>query len=573
MQMSELKPAVGYCRFSSNMQREESIDAQKRIITKYAEVYGYTVTEWYCDEAKSGTTTNRPEFKRLMDDIENNRIQNLIVHKLDRFSRSIRDTLDCLSVLQEHHVAFMSVAEKIDSTPAGSLMTTVIQALNEYYVQNLATEVLKGQRENAFKGLWTGGIAPLGYDIVDKRMVINEDEAKAVRLIYEMSADGYGYGQIIDRLNLLGYKTKRGQPFGKNSLHDLIRNEKYKGVYVFNLRAAKKGRNRKRNNHAYKHDEEIIRIPNGCPAIVSEDLWNRANSTLRVTGKYKTNAKQPYLLSGLLVCGECGAKMHGNLRKTPSGNQYTTYRCNVKNNRRTCSSKEIHAAPLDKFVLDMVFKNYFTEERLPVIAKQVNRQMRENILNDETLLKAKEELHTKIHIRDTLIQTIVKTGEIDAISQQIKQLEIEIKKLRQFVSNAEKGTTATITADDVRDFLQPLRERFQSAECNEQVKVILSQIIDRIVVYRDRADIYLKMQFENAQDGVKKESEEEKNIENVIPTFTPTYFQGVSVSMTDVAKRKPDYKPLRDMSALLKGRTYEMPEFDAEAVRSRYTAS
>lgn len=317
----------------------------------------------------------------------------------------------------------------------------------------------------------------------------------------------------------------------------------------------------------------IIRIPNGCPAIVSEDLWNRANSTLRVTGKYKTNAKQPYLLSGLLVCGECGAKMHGNLRKTPSGNQYTTYRCNVKNNQRTCHSKEIHAAPLDKFVLDMVFNNYFTDERLPIIAEQVNRQMRENILNDETLLKAKDELKVKVETRDLLIQAIVKTGEVDAISQQIKQLEAEIKKLQQFVNNAEKGTAVKITAEDVRNYLQPLRERFQSAECNEQVKVILAQIIEKIVVYRDRADIYLKLQFENAQESVKEESEEEKNVENVIPMFTPTYYQGISVSMTDVTKRKPDFKPIRDMSALLKGRTYEMPEFDMEAVRSRYTAS
>ena len=476
-------------------------------------------------------------------------------------------------MLDEHNCVFISVVERIDDSPAGKFMSNIFVAISEHYSDNLAMEVMKGLRENAFKGWWTGGVPPLGYDVVDKRLTVNEEEAKAVRLIYEMSADGYGYGQIIDRLNLLGYKTKRGQPFGKNSLHDLIRNEKYKGVYVFNLRAAKKGRNRKRNNHAYKREEEIIRIPGGCPAIVSEDLWNRANSTLRVTGKYKTNAKQPYLLSGLLVCGECGAKMHGNLRKTSSGNQYTTYRCNVKNNQRTCHSKEIHAAPLDKFVLDMVFKNYFTEERLPVIAEQVNRQMRENILNDETLVKVKEELQTKIHTRDILIKTIVKTGAIDAISQQIKQLADDIKKLQQFVSNAEKGTAAKITADDVRDYLQPLRERFQSAECNEQVKVILSQIIDRIVVYRDRADIYLKMQFENAQESVKKESEEEKNIENVIPTFTPTYFQGVSVSMTDVAKHKPDFKPIRDMSALLKGRTYEMPEFDMEAVRSRYTAS
>ena len=549
-----LQPAAGYCRFSSNMQREESIDAQKRIITQYAGVYGYKITEWYCDEAKSGTTTNRPEFKRLMDDVENNRIRNLIVHKLDRFSRNIRDTLDCLTILQEHHVAFMSVAEKIDSTPAGSLMITVIQALNEYYVQNLATEVLKGQRENAYNGLWTGGVPPLGYDIVDKRMVINEEEAKTVRIIFEMGATGYGYGQIIDRLNLLGCKTKRGQPFGKNSLHDLIRNEKYKGVYVFNLRAAKKGRSRKRNNHAYKSDDEIIRIPNGCPAIVTEELWNRANSTLQVTGRYMTNAKQPYLLTGLLVCGECGAKMHGNLRISHSGKKYLTYRCNVKNNQRICNSKEIRTGPLDSFVLDMFFQSYLADEFLPSIAEHVSRHMREVVLNDENLLKARDELNIKIHARDILIQTIIQTGEIDAIARQIRKLEAEIRKLQHFISSAEKGSASDVTAEDIRAFIPPLRERFKSAEHNEQIKVMLSRIIDRIVVYRDRAVIRLKTPCETLQQNSTEESEKMPIGERSIPMILPACYQGFSIAVTNDPRQKPDLSLiLNDLVSLICG--------------------
>lgn len=549
---STLQPAAGYCRFSSNMQREESIDAQKRIITQYAMVYGYEITEWYCDEAKSGTTTNRPEFKRLMDDVENNRIQNLIVHKLDRFSRNIRDTLDCLSILQEHHVAFMSVAEKIDSTPAGSLMITVIQALNEYYVQNLATEVLKGQRENAYNGLWTGGIPPLGYDIVEKRMVINEKEAKTVRIIFEMSAAGYGYGQIIDRLNLLGCKTKRGQPFGKNSLHDLIRNEKYKGVYVFNLRAAKRGRNRKRNNHAYKSDDEIIRIPNGCPAIVTEDLWECANSTLQVTGKYMTNAKQPYLLTGLLVCGECGAKMHGNLRISHSGKKYLTYRCNTKNNQRICNSKEIHTEPLDGFVLDMIFLNYLSGDCLKTIAEHVSRYMREVILNDENLLKAREELNVKIHARDILIQTILQTGKIDALSQQIIKLETEIRNLQRFISNTEKGSATETTAEDIRAYLQPLREYLKSTKGNEQIKVMISRIIDKIIVYRDHAEIRMKLPFDGLQKDTTEGSNETPIGERAFPIIQPAYNQGFSITITDIDQQKTDlYLVLNDIVSMI----------------------
>lgn len=216
------------------------------------------------------------------------------------------------------------VNERFDNSPSGKMMYHLLSSINQFYNDNLALEVMKGMKENAYQCKWSGGIPPLGYDVnEDKKLVINEEEAKIVRLIFQMSADGYGYGETIDRLNIFGYKTKKGNPFGKNSLYDLIRNERYKGTFIFNKRS-KADRNNKRNNHKYKPDDEIIRIENGCPAIVSENLWNRANAVKKATRCSYTNAKNPYLLTGLLYCSQCGAKLHGNSRTDKNGNTSRT---------------------------------------------------------------------------------------------------------------------------------------------------------------------------------------------------------------------------------------------------------
>lgn len=106
-----------------------------------------------------------------------------------------------------------------------------------------------------------------------------------------MSAEGYGYGETIDKLNILGYKTKKGLPFVKNSLYEILRNEKYKGTYIFNRSYSANALN-KRNNHRRKPEEEIIRIENGCPAIVSSGLWHRANAVKKATRSSFTNAKK-----------------------------------------------------------------------------------------------------------------------------------------------------------------------------------------------------------------------------------------------------------------------------------------
>lgn len=501
---NNLQPAVGYCRYSSNAQREESIAAQKRAIGSYCAISGYEIVEWYCDEAVSGTTDKRPEFQRLISDIENHKVKTLIVHKLDRFSRNKKDTFNYMDLCEDCGVKLISVSEPIGNSPADKMMVTVLSGINEYYSLNLSGEVMKGMKENAYKCESTGGPPPLGYDMVNKKLVINEKEAEAVRLIYEMCAEGYGYGKIIDRLNLLGYRTKKGNKFAKNSLCDLITNEKYKGVYVFNKRSSKAKRDKKRNNHKYKPDEEIIRIPGGCPAIVSEELWNKANSVRKVTGKFKSNAKRQYLLTGMLVCGECGAKMHGNLRTSTKGHKYMTYRCNNRINQHSCSKKEIRTEIVDDFVLDEIFKNFFTDATISKLTDAVNKHKSKILSSNDRYQNVKEGLEADIKTRDVLIEALEETSSI-AISSRIKEIEEKIAASQSFILNYKKAYRTKLTDDDIKAALEPLKERMKKAESIEQTKLILSHLIDKIVISDSKITLYLKFSVPQSEEEKAEE--------------------------------------------------------------------
>ena len=542
---SKLQPAVGYCRYSTSSQREESISAQKRAIGSYSFLNGYEIVEWYCDEGVSGRTDKRPEFQRLIADIENNKVKTLIVHKLDRFSRNKKDTFEYLDLCEDCGVKVISVSEPLGNSPADRMMLTVISGVNEYFSLNLSNEVMKGMLENAHKGFWSGGKPPLGYDVVDKKLVINEKEAEAVKLIFEMSAEGYGYGKIIDRLNLLGYKTKKGNNFAKNSLHDLIENEKYKGVYVFNKRSSKSKKGGKRNNHKYKSDEEIVRIPNGCPAIVSEELWNKANAVRKVTGKMKSNAKRQYLLTGMLVCAECGAKMHGNLRTSTKGNKYMTYRCNNRINQHSCDKKEIRTEIVDDFVLDEIFKNFFTDKTISKLTAAVNKHRNEILMSNEKYMNVKDGLKADIKTRDILIEALEETNSV-AICSRIKEIEEKITASQSFITNYKKACKSQLTDDDLKNALEPLKERMKKAESIEQTKLILSHLIDKIVISDNEITLYLKFSV--------PQNEEEKAEEITIEPFV---FNS-SISRKSIEKYKNFKHDLHNNSDFFKSKLTEI---------------
>lgn len=280
------------------------------------------------------------------------------VHKLDRFARNRSDSIGYRMELKRHNTTLISVIENLDEdNPESIILESVLEGMNEYYSRNLAREVRKGLNENALKCQHNGGKPPLGYkvDPQTKLLEIDNEEALAVRIIFQSVLDDKGYFHIIKQLNENGMKTKLGKPFGKNSLHDILRNEKYCGVYIYNRTQAKT--DNKRNNHKSKSNEDIIRIENGVPAIVSKEMFERVQEIMnRRTNKTPTSAaKEIYLLSDKIYCGECGAVYCGNRHRSSRGKTtIVTYRCNNQSNKTSiaCKNKEINKNTLKLYLRD-----------------------------------------------------------------------------------------------------------------------------------------------------------------------------------------------------------------------------
>jgi len=298
--MLNIPRVAQYARFSSDNQRSESIDAQIRAMNHFCKQNHWQIVATYTDEARSATTDNRPEFQKMIEDSNKNLFDIVLVHKLDRFSRDRYDSAIYKKRLKKNNVRLCSVLERMDDSPESIMMESVLEGMAEYYSKNLSREVMKGMNETALQCKHTGGCTPLGYRLnSERKLEIEPEEAEAVKIIFEMFSNGYGYTAIIRELNSKGYKTRKGSNFGKNSLFEILRNEKYTGTFVFN-----------------KNSDKTISVENGCPQIISKELFEevqkRKENNKRNAGQY--HSKEFYLLTGKIFCGICGKRLQGNLR-------------------------------------------------------------------------------------------------------------------------------------------------------------------------------------------------------------------------------------------------------------------
>ncbi|WP_246066949.1 recombinase family protein [Paenibacillus koleovorans] len=294
-------------------------------------------------------------------DIEKKIFDIVIVHKLDRFSRDKYDNAYYKRILKKNRVQLISITEKLDDSPESLILESVIEGMAAYYSKNLAREVMKGMKETAYQCKHTGGRPPIGYSVdpATKKYIINAMEKPIVETVFSMYLDGYGYNQILAELNDKGYRARTGRPIGKNTLLEILKNEKYTGVYVFNLTDGKDAFGQ-RNSNRKKSDEDIIRIEDGMPAIISKEDFQKAqekiNFNKRAPGAYK--AKEMYLLSGLTICGGCLKKlgqefsMMGNVKYCGRNKlKYVTYRCGNRDRTKECKNKELRREYIESYVL------------------------------------------------------------------------------------------------------------------------------------------------------------------------------------------------------------------------------
>ena len=478
-----MKKAVAYARFSSDMQREESIDAQIRAIKYYATQYNYDIIRVYTDKAQSGRSADRPQFLQMIKDSEHHEFEAVIVHKLDRFSRDSTDTALYERELNRNGVELVSVNEKLDNTPEGLLMKQIIIGMNQFYSANLAREVMKGLKENAYNCKHTGGIPPLGYDVgTDKKYIINETEACAVKLIFELYTQGCGYTEIIHELTRCGYHTKKGNSFGKNSLYEILKNEKYTGVLIYN-RSESMSKKGTYNRHKYKDEKDIIRVEGGIPRIIDKDTFRAAQKRLQQNKQKRAanKAKAFYLLSGLLQCGHCGGSLVGGAHRY-RGKEYSYYICANQKRLKNCNKKNMDKRLLEEAVVNEINHAIFSEENIDAICQRIHDSYQAAPhSSQEKIAQLKQELSLLTQKINNLYRAIEDGLDYDET----------MKRIRERVKEKEAIEIKMIELDCIKQpehkTVEQLKQAFRAFASvknlpQKQQKAVLNRFIDKIIV-------------------------------------------------------------------------------------------
>lgn len=490
----KIPTAAIYARFSSDNQREESIDAQLRACREFAERNQLKIVKEYVDRAKSATSTDkRTEFLAMISEAD--KFDFVLVHKLDRFARNRSDSIGYRMELKRHGTSLISVLENLDEeNPESVILESVLEGMNEYYSRNLAREVRKGLNENALKCMHNGGLPPLGYIVNPntKRLEIDKEEALAVKFIFQSVLDGKGYTYIIKELNERGMKTKRGKAFGKNSLYDILRNEKYCGTYTYNRAESKIGTTR--NNHRSKSNEDIIRIENGVPAIVSKEAFQKVQEILnkRSNKSSTAKAKEVYLLTGKVYCGECGAVYCGNRHRCGrSKTTMVTYRCNNRTAKTTvvCKNKEVNKHYLERFVLNVLSDIIFDEKYIPGIIEGYNDFI---IRNSTDMLDEHHRLNREIakltNRIENLTNVIAETGNASLVTALGKVESERANLIEQVEELKEKMQTVHIADSEIDSAFRKAKVMFQSGRLAE-TRQLINLYVERVTVYIDHIDL------------------------------------------------------------------------------------
>lgn len=474
--------AALYARYSSDMQNENSIKAQRRAIQKYADKNGYVITQEYIDRACSGTKLDgRLQMEQLIKDSNKGLFNVVLVHKMDRLARNIRDTKNILHTLQENGINVIFVAEQFEDNASGHLLGNISASIAEFYSENLGTEVIKGMKERAYKGLHTGGIPPLGYDvdISTKKLVINKGEAQAVRKIFELYNKHASLTQIADTLNSDGYTTKKGNKFSKNSLHDIICNKKYCGYYVYNRRApqiAGKG-----NSHKNKNKDDIVEVKGVVPAIITEEDYNNAMDIMngRKIKSGANSAKRCYLLSGHVKCGHCDCNMTGDAHHNGKKIITVSYSCEMRKNKNGCPNMNIRQDKLDSLVIDKIGEYIFRDDNIPLIVeKLVELERKRNAEYQNCIKRINKQIQSNRSGREKIANAIADGDDFQTLKDKLKSLEDEKVLLEKSLETAKaQFLNINITEQTVKG----LKGKFRTYMLSHNT-VAIRALIDKFVV-------------------------------------------------------------------------------------------
>ena len=456
-----MKTAVIYARYSCEQQTEQSIEGQLRVCEEYAQHNNILILNTYIDRAMTGTNDHRPAFQQMLKDSNKREWDYVLLYKLDRFSRNKYETAIHKNTLKNNGVKVLSAMENIPDTPEGIILESLLEGMNQYYSAELSQKVCRGMKETRRKGYFQGGTLLYGYKLDGRKIVVDEHGAEVVRYIYEQYSKGEFVGNIINRLTAKGIYYK-GKPFVKQTVYNILRNEKYSGTY--------------------NHGEEII--DNMYPQVVPTDLFNKVRKIVNANKFGKKSIQVDFLLRQKLICGNCGQPMHGESGTTKTGEKIYYYKCNGRKKRiNDCNKSMLRKDVIEPLVINKVIEKLSNPEMLNFVVCKLlqiqEQQAKENtILN--ILVKQLKQVETALN---NLVSAVERGIISNATKNRLLELEQQQEELEKQILIERSKQAVQLTENDIREF-------YKQALTLEP-KMLINFFVKQITAYDDKIQIQL----------------------------------------------------------------------------------
>ena len=480
--------AVIYARYSSDNQREESIEGQIRECTAYAEKNDITIVKHYIDRAISAKTDNRPQFQQMIKDSDKKLFDIVLVWKLDRFARNRYDSARYKTQLKKNGVKLMSATEIISEGPEGIILESVLEGYAEYYSADLAEKVVRGQTENILKGRCNGGRGTFGYTLDSERKFhIDPLASPFVLESFTKYRDGLTMKEIRDWLNENGIKNPVGGAFTYNSVEHMLKNRRYIGELKF---------------------RDVV-VPDAIPPIVPLELFDDVQEKIAKNKKApaRRKAEDDYLLTTKLHCGCCGALMFGESGTSRTGEVHRYYKCATAKKKKGCKKKTVRKQWLEDLVVNQTMQLVRDDAAMEsIIAKVMELQDRENTnlpLYEKQLRDAESGIQNMLNAIQAGILTSSTKERLEQLEETKRELEARIAE--------EKLAKPKIKEEFIRFWLMRFRKLDMSLK--DQRQALVDTFINSIYLYDDKVLITFNYKegtqtitFEEAAQAASKEN-------------------------------------------------------------------
>jgi len=458
---------VIYLRVSTEDQAKEgySLEVKREYLESFAKREGWDIFKIYQDDGYSGYTTDRPALKELLEDARQRKFNLVLVYKLDRFSRNLKDLLNLVEELSTYDIGFKSATEPFDTTTStGKLMFQQLGSFAEFERNRIAERVFPGMVRGVLKGNWQGARYSLygyKYNKEKKLLEVGEQEAKVVKLIYTLFLSGKSIRSITEYLTRKGYRNRNGNIFTTKLIGDILKNRIYTGKLVWNRHHYDKTKRTRKGYRYIKNPSDKVIIAQGKhKAIISEEDFELVQKKLSLIKVERRKKVGDYPLSGILYCAKCNHKYLGfsaiSNHRTRAKKRW--YRCSgpLRSFIR-CKNKSVKADAIESQIagiLETLLKN----DKL-----QTSRWMNMTNLDTSTIeipkteiervkKELKDNLEKQSKLTDAYLENLISK---DVFEQKIETLRSEEEELKKRIALYE---IKAIEREQSKDYLDRVDE-------------------------------------------------------------------------------------------------------------------